>query len=177
MNAPHTASQKGFRHASSRSGVKDKEGRHWLLLRKYKTPKQWVVLRYCSTHMVLAEIKPSIRRDRYPKAVGSQCYALTEKPPVPHLIHSDSGFETCVRPDTDLKLNPPLSPTSASWLVHAHEVSGTHKKDPAISRSAVSLLPSCLKVKETLCGRDAFHTVLLHCFQAAHLDLICPSIV
>lgn len=57
----HNASQKGFRCALRRSVVRDKEDRHWLLLRKYKTPKQWIVLRCCSTHMVVAEIKPSIR--------------------------------------------------------------------------------------------------------------------
>ena len=57
----HIAPQNGFRCASSRSGVRDKEDRHWLLWRKYKTPKQWMVLRYCSTHTIVAEIKPSTR--------------------------------------------------------------------------------------------------------------------
>lgn len=41
----HIASQNGFRCAPSRSGIRDKEDRHWLLWRKYKIPKQWIVLR------------------------------------------------------------------------------------------------------------------------------------
>lgn len=103
----HIAPQVGFRYASSRSGIKDKEDRHWLLLRKYKTPKQRIVLRYCSTHILVAEVKPSIRWYRYPKSSRIPVLRTYQPHPVPHLIDWDYGFETCVRLDTDLKLKPP----------------------------------------------------------------------